>query len=418
MAEAEYQVVIQLLAAFAVGLLIGIERGWSERKENEGDRVAGLRTFSLIGLLGGVWAQLTSIIAPWVLAVAFIAVVAMIIVSHVIGSRETQDIGVTTEFAMMLTFSLGAWAAFGYYVYAFAATALVVTMLGIKPILHKWVSSIETNELYSGIKLLIISLVLLPLLPNEGYGPWNALNPHWIWWMVVLISGISFVGYFAIKYAGDKIGTVLTAFVGGLASSTAVTLSMAQFATKHKDKTLFMGGVVIASSIMFARVLIEVAIVNINLLQQLLLPILVMFTALLIGGSWLWFKQDAAGAEPEIEVKNPFNLPTALKFGALLGLILLLSAASKEWFGDGGVYILSLVSGLADVDAITLSLSRMALDELSGNVAATGIIIASATNTLVKGFLFGFVAGFKGSLKLLGLLLISVIPGLIIAFLI
>lgn len=418
MGEVNYEVVLQLLAAFAVGLLIGIERGWSGREEDEGDRVAGLRTFSLIGLLGGVWAQLASIIQPWILGVAFIAVVAMIIVSHIIGTRETQDIGVTTEFAMMLTFSLGAWAAFGYYIYAFSATALAVMMLGIKPILHKWVSNIKTEELYSGIKLLIISLVLLPLLPNQGYGPWDALNPHWIWWMVVLISGISFVGYFAIKYAGDKVGTMLTAFVGGLASSTAVTLSMAQFAVQHKHKTLFMGGVVIASSIMFVRVIIEVAVVNISLLQQLWLPIVVMFIGLLAGGSWLWFRKDSASSEPEIEVNNPFNLPTALKFGALLGVILLLSAATKEWFGDRGIYLLSLVSGLADVDAITLSLSRMALDDLNANVATMGIIIASATNTLVKGFLFAFIAGLKESLKLLGVLLASVLPGLIIALLI
>jgi len=415
MGDVNYEVILQLLAAFAVGLLIGIERGWSGREEDEGDRVAGLRTFSLIGLLGGVWAQLASIIEPWILGVAFFAVVAMIIASHVIGTKETQDIGVTTEFAMMLTFSLGAWAAFGYYVYAFAATALAVTMLGIKPILHQWVSSIKTEELYSGIKLLIISLVLLPLLPNQSYGPWDALNPYWIWWMVVLISGISFVGYFAIKYAGDKVGTILTAFVGGLASSTAVTLSMAQFAVQHKHKTLFMGGVVIASSIMFVRVLIEVAVVNMNLMAQLWLPILVMFIGLLAGGSWLWFSNESMGSEPEIEVKNPFNLPMALKFGALLGIILLLSAATKEWFGDEGIYILSLVSGLADVDAITLSLSRLALDDLSANVAVMGIIIASATNTLVKGFLFAFIAGIKPGMKLLVVLLVSVVPGLAIA---
>ena len=415
MTNIEYEVLVQILASLAVGLLIGIERGWSGRKEDEGDRVAGLRTFSLIGLLGGVWAQLSAIIEIWILVVAFAAVVAMIISSHVIGTRETEDIGVTTEFAMMLAFSLGAWAAFGYYIYAFSATAIVVTLLGIKPILHKWVSNLQTEEIYSGIKLLLISLVLLPLLPNQGYGPWQSLNPYWIWWMVVLISGISFIGYFAIKYAGNKIGTLLTAFTGGLASSTAVTLSMAQFAKQQKHKTLFMGGVVIASSIMFIRVLIEVAIVNISLMHQLWLPILVMFAGLLIGGIWLWFSDGDSESEPEIELKNPFNLPTALKFGALLGAVMLLAAAAKEWLGDQGIYLLSLVSGLADVDAITLSLARLVLDDLNASVASMGIIIASATNTLVKGFLFAFFVGIKQSLRLMGVLLAAVIPGLIIA---
>ena len=417
MAEFEYEVLIKIFASLAVGLLIGIERGWSEREEDEGDRIAGLRTFSLIGLLGGVWAQLAGIVEMWVLVVAFAAVVAMIITSHIIGTRETKDVGVTTEFAMMLTFSLGAWAAFGYYIYAFSATAIVVTLLGIKPILHKWVSNLETREIYSGIKLLLISLVLLPLLPDKGYGPWQSLNPYWIWWMVVLISGISFVGYFAIKYAGNKIGTLLTAITGGLASSTAVTLSMAQMAEQHKNKNLFMGGVVVASSIMFIRVLIEVAVVNKLLLDRLWLPISVMFIGLILGGSWLWFSNKDSDTGTEIELNNPFNLPTALKFGLLLGLILLLAAAAKEWFGDEGIYVLALVSGLVDVDAITLSLSRLAIDDLNENVAIIGIVLASAMNTIVKGLLFAFFIGIKTSLRLLFVLIISVIPGLIIAFL-
>lgn len=417
MAEFEYEVLIKIFASLAVGLLIGIERGWSEREEDEGDRIAGLRTFSLIGLLGGVWAQLAGIVEMWVLVVAFAAVVAMIITSHIIGTRETKDVGVTTEFAMMLTFSLGAWAAFGYFIYAFSATAIVVTLLGIKPILHKWVSNLETREIYSGIKLLLISLVLLPLLPDKGYGPWQSLNPYWIWWMVVLISGISFVGYFAIKYAGNKIGTLLTAITGGLASSTAVTLSMAQMAEQHKNKNLFMGGVVVASSIMFIRVLIEVAVVNKLLLDRLWLPISVMFIGLILGGSWLWFSNKDSDTGTEIELNNPFNLPTALKFGLLLGLILLLAAAAKEWFGDEGIYVLALVSGLVDVDAITLSLSRLAIDDLNENVAIIGIVLASAMNTIVKGLLFAFFIGIKTSLRLLFVLIISVIPGLIIAFL-
>ncbi|NGP76565.1 MgtC/SapB family protein [Balneolaceae bacterium YR4-1] len=413
----DYQVLLQILASLAVGLLIGIERGWSERKEDEGDRVAGLRTFSLIGLLGGVWAQLSEIVEAWVLVVAFLAVVALIVTSHIIGTRETEDVGITTEFAMMLTFSLGAWAAFGYYIYAFSTTAIVVALLGIKPILHRWVSNLRTEEIYSGIKLLLISLVLLPLLPDKGYGPWQSLNPYWIWWMVVLISGISFVGYFAIKYAGDKIGTLLTAITGGLASSTAVTLSMAQLAKQHKNKTLFMGGVVVASSIMFIRVFIEVAIVNRILLDRLWIPIAVMFVCLIAGGSWLWFRHTGSDTGTEIELKNPFNLPTALQFGLLLGLILLLSSAAKEWFGDQGIYVLSLVSGLIDVDAITLSLSRMAENDLGEDVAITGIVLASAMNTIVKGLLFSFVAGMRTGLRLLLVLVASVIPGLIIVFL-
>lgn len=413
----EFKIIVQVLAALAVGLLIGIERGWSGRKEDEGDRVAGLRTFSLIGLLGGIFAQLSMLMGDWVLGLGFAAVVAMVVASHIVGMRAKDDIGITTEFAMMLTFALGAWAALGFYIYAFATTAIVVALLGIKPVLHRWLQNIQTEEVYAGIKLLVISLVLLPLLPNQGYGPWNALNPYWIWWMVVLISGISFVGYFAIKYAGNRMGTLLTAITGGLASSTAVTLSMAQLAKPHVKKTLFMSGVIVAASIMFIRVLIEVAIVNAPLLNHVWLPISVMFVCLLLGGVWLWFGNKENQPDSEIQMNNPFKLSTALQFGALLGLILLLSEGSKQWFGDEGIYILAIVSGLVDVDAITLSLSRMSLGDLSYSVATAGIILSSAVNTIVKGFLFAFFVGFKNSLKLIAILVISVIPGLILAVL-
>lgn len=411
----EFTILLQVLAALAVGLLVGIERGWSGRKEDEGDRVAGLRTFSLIGLLGGVSAQLSDITGQWVLGAGFAAVVVMAVASHIVGMRAKNDIGITTEFAMILTFALGAWASLGFYIYAFATTAIVVALLGIKPVLHRWLQNIQTEEVYAGIKLLVISLVLLPLLPNQGYGPWNALNPYWIWWMVVLISGISFVGYFAIKYAGNRMGTLLTAITGGLASSTAVTLSMAQLAKPHVKKTLFMSGVIVAASIMFIRVLIEVAIVNAPLLNHVWLPISVMFLCMLLGGVWLWFGNKENQPDSEIEMNNPFKLSTALQFGALLGLILLLSEGSKQWFGDEGIYILAIVSGLVDVDAITLSLSRMSLGDLSYSVATAGIILSSAVNTIVKGFLFAFFVGFKNSLKLIAILVVSVIPGLILA---
>ncbi|TVR36951.1 MAG: MgtC/SapB family protein [Balneolaceae bacterium] len=414
----EIQIVIHLLAALAVGLLIGIERGWSGRQEEEGARVAGLRTFSLIGLLGGVFAEMSKQLGEWVLIAAFIAVAAMIIVGHIQESRRSGDIGTTTAFSMMLTFALAAWAAMGQYVYALGTTVVVVALLGMKPVLHRWISNIETEEIYAGIKLLIISVVLLPLLPNQGFGPWEALNPRWIWWMVVLICGISFVGYFAIKYSDNRMGTLVTSITGGLASSTAVTLSMADFARRFEIKTLFMGGVMVASSIMFIRILIEVAVVNPSLLHPLWIPLLLMFTGVLVGGFYLLRNRSEVPLDDELEIDNPFKITMALKFGLFLAVIKFLSAGMLEWFGEEGVYVLAVVSGLMDVDAITLSLSRLALTDLRDEVAVLGIILAAATNTVVKGLIFSFIVGFKKSLILIGLLTLSVIPGLIAAFLI
>jgi uncharacterized membrane protein (DUF4010 family) len=408
---------LKLLVALAIGLLVGIERGWSGRDEDDGDRVAGIRTFAIIGLLGGVWALLAELMGPWLLGISFLAVSALIITAHILDVKNNRDVGVTTAFSMMLTFALAAWAVMGWPVTALATAIVAVGLLGFKPVLHRWLRIIEKKELYAGIKLLVISVALLPFLPNRGYGPYDALNPYWIWWMVVLISGISFVGYFAIKFTDERKGTFLTAVTGGLASSTAVTFSLAQFARLSTDKLYFMGGIMIASSIMFVRVVIEVFVVNRSLLQYLWIPLGLMFVGIIVGGYWFLVKggEESGEKREKVELQNPFQLGLALRFGALLAVILLLSEGAKSWFGDEGIYLLSVASGLMDVDAITVSLSRMSQNELNAEVASMGIVLASATNTLVKGVIFAVIAGWKSSVRLFLFLAAAVAPGVMSA---
>lgn len=415
--ELSWNLIVPLATSLAIGLLIGIERGWSDRQEDEGARIAGIRTFSIIGLLGGVWAFLSREMSDWIIAVAFLSVSALVIVAHVLAVREDRDVGTTTAFAMMLTFALSALAVLGHEIAALSVTVITMALLGYKPMLHKWLRNVEQKEVYAGIKLLIITVVLFPLLPNQGYGPWDALNPYWIWWMVVLISGLSFLGYVAIKLAGNRLGILLTAIMGGLASSTAVTLSMAQFAVQSKKKSIFMAGVLFAGSIMFIRVLIEVSVVNAEVLSVIWIPITLMFAGMLVMGGWTLFAERNNKKESghPLNLTNPFQIGMALKFGLLLAVILILSEGVKEWYGDEGLYILSLASGLMDVDAITLTLSNMANNGTATDVAGTGIIIAAATNTLVKGFIFAFVVGPKASLRLLSYLLLALIPGLLFA---
>lgn len=408
----ELDIVWKLLSALGVGALIGIERGWFGRKEDEGDRVAGIRTFSLVGLFGGIWSVMIPHTGEWVLGVVFIAFTALVIASYIfeIKVQEKEDIGITTEVALLITFSLGAWAALGFQLEALGTAVAVMAILSIKPTLHTWLRKVEVEEIYAGIKLLIISLILLPLLPDKGYGPWETINPYWVWWMVVLISGLSFLGYLLVKYVGENRGTLITAVIGGMASSTAVTLSFAEFARQQKKMAIriFIAGVLVASAVMFIRVLTEVAIVNPNILNPLWVPILTMLLLTTVCVIWLWYRSDdeKEHEQPEIELSNPLGLSTALQFGALLAIILVLSAALKEWFGDQGIYLLALFSGLMDVDAITLSLSRMAQTEISQTVATMGIVIAVISNTLVKGGLFIFLAGFKKSHELLWMILI------------
>lgn len=419
----ELDIVWKLLSALGVGLLIGTERGWYGRKEDEGDRVAGIRTFSLVGLLGGICASLIPYAGEWILGVAFISFTALVIASYAfeIKMQGNDDIGITTEVALLLTFSLGAWAALGFQMEALGSAVVVIALLSLKPVLHEWLRKIDVEVIYAGIKLLIISVIMLPLLPNQGYGPWETLNPYWIWWMVVLISGLSFLGYILVKYAGEGKGTLLTAVIGGLASSTAVTVSLAQFAKQKAENTakIFIAGVLVASSVMFIRVVIEVAVVHPEMLHPLWIPLAVMLALSFICVFWLWKSSDKTkGSEnPSLDLGNPLQLPTALKFGALLAVILVLATALKEWFGDEGIYLLALLSGLMDVDAITLSLSEMAKTEITTAVATLGIVIAVISNTLVKAGLFIYLTGFKKSTELLWMILIISAGGIVSALL-
>jgi uncharacterized membrane protein (DUF4010 family) len=417
--DSTYSLLFNLFSALAIGLLIGIERGWNERGQSEGDRIAGIRTFSLIGLLGGITALISMETTPWFMIASFVSVSALIIVAHILDVRLDKDVGTTTAFTMMLTFILAAWAAYGYQIQAIAVAVFVIPILSYKPVLHSWLQNIKPRDFYSGITLLVISLVLLPLLPNKGYGPWNALNPYWTWWMVVLISAISFLGYLVIQIVGEKRGVMITAISGALVSSTAVTVSLSRFAKGHKDNSLFARGVLLAAAVMFIRVLVEVLVVYPGLLRILWLPLTIMFSGLICLFFYLWLQRNRGktAEHTEVELKNPLQLGLALQFGLLLAIVLLLSEAMQDWFGNTGVYALSIVSGLFDVDAITLSLSRSARQDLAVEVATTGIVLACLTNTLIKGLIFALITGFKNNFKLPLLMLAAMIPGLIVAFL-
>ncbi|MCF8090788.1 MAG: MgtC/SapB family protein [Desulfotignum sp.] len=415
--DSPYDLVITLVAALAIGMLIGIERGWNDREEREGDRIAGIRTFSLIGLLGGVCALVSRQITPWFIVAGFLGICALIIAAHILEVRANKDVGTTTAVTMMLTFVLAAWAAFGHPVPAMGVTVVVISLLGYKPVLHAWLRHITPKDFFSGVKLLIISLVLLPLLPNKGYGPWEALNPYWTWWMVVLISGISFLGYVVIQIAGEEKGVLVTAIGGALVSSTAVTFSLGRFAREQKNNIIFWAGVLLAAAIMFIRVIVEVMVVNPGLLDALWIPLSTMFAGLICALIFVWRRQDPkqTGTRRPIALKNPLQLGMALQFGLILAVVLLLSEAMKEWFGSSGIYALSVVSGLIDVDAIALSLSRSARQDLAPDVAVLGILLACLTNTLVKGVIFACVAGFKDHFKLPLIMLAAMVPGCLTA---
>jgi len=400
--------------ALSIGLLIGLERGWHEREAPEGRRIAGIRTFGLIGLLGGLWALLGQIFGPVVLGIAFVTLAALLITAHLQDVRIDNDVGTTTVVASLVTFTLGALAVQGETTVAATMAVITMTLLSLKPVLHQWLRNLEARDLEAGIKLLLISVVVLSVLPNKGFGPWHSLNPYEIWWLVVLIAGISFAGYVAIKLAGARGGILLTGFLGGLVSSTATTLNLVRLKPHGALVNVTAGGIVLATATMFPRMLVEVAVVNISLLPPLLAPMLTMMFVAGICSLWLGRKQSIQSpGDAALELKNPLALTMAIQFGLLLAVVMLAAEGVRAWLGEPGLFLLAGISGIADVDAITLSLARMGRGDIDQNVVTYAIVLAAFVNTFVKGLIVAILGGTRLSLRVIPIFLAVFISGVL-----
>ena len=319
---------------------------------------------------------------------AFATLAIVLISAYVMTQYRDQDpdVGITGIIAGLLTFAFGAMATLGHGPLAAAGAVVTTILLGIKPMLHAWVSRLQERELYAALKLLVISVVILPLLPNEGYGPWQALNPYRIWWMVVLITGISFVGYFAMKIVGKRRGILATGFFAGLASSTAVTVSFSRIARGGGGgaENVLAAGILVAGATMFPRVLVVSSIFSWPLATALLWPLLAMTVINYLAAALFWRWSRRSSNDEDISLNNPFELRPALIFAALLAGLMLLSRALAETYGDTGIYLLATASGLADVDAITLSLADIGGKDITIATAALAVLIAAFVNALVK----------------------------------
>ena len=349
---------------------------------------AGVRTFALLSLAGCTAAFVADLLAlPWAFIGIILPLGALVTAAYFItGSRG--NVGMTTEVAAIVTILAGALCFWDQIAVAVALGVIITALLSLKLELHGFAARIKREDIVATLKFAIITAIILPVLPNQSFGPppFDVLNPYKIWWMVVLISGISFLGYVLIKLVGSRQGIGLTGLLGGLASSTAVTLSLSQRSQKETQLGKpFALAILIAWTIMFGRVLMEVMVTNLTLLEVVWLPITVAGLAGLTYGAYLYFAprgSDAGG----VSVSNPFELGPAITFGLLYGLILLVARAAQLYFGETGVYVSSILSGLADVDAITLSMAELSNNgtvELS--TAARAIVLATMSNTVVKG---------------------------------
>ena len=411
----------RLVAALAVGLLIGLERGWHERDVQEGGRVAGLRTFALTGLLGGVLGHLLPVFGAWPLVGAEIGMALLLAVSYTRVAEQSGNLSATTAVAMLLTLVLGAFAAHGDVALALAAAVVAAVLLNLKPTLHSWLRLIQSSELSASLQLLVLSVVILPYLPDAGMGPYEALNPYKLWWAVILIAGLSLTGHFAMRLSGPQRGILWTGLLGGLASSTAATLALGRFAREQPSmQRACVSGMLAACGVMFLRIAVLLVVISPQLAFTLGAASVLAGLVLLGMALWQW-RQVHGEADPSgalqggsVKAMSPFNLGTALAFGSYLAAIAVLVPAAKAWLGAGGIYMLSAVSGLADVDAIVISLAHM--NHAGGMAtAATGwaIGLASLTNIASKVVIAWTTAASRVGLSVaLGNVLACVVGGL------
>lgn len=407
------ELALNLATALAAGLLIGAERGWRARDADDTHLVAGIRTFGLVGLLGGLAALLGTHlgVAAWI---AIAVLVGLHALAGYIGEvRRSGDLGLTSEIALLVTFLLGSLAMAGERSLAAGGAVAVALLLSLKEPLHSGLRRLSEAELSGALKLLFISLVLLPVLPNQGYGPWQAFNPYAVWWMVVLIAAIGFAAYVAIRVIGTRHGLLVTALLGGVVSSTAMTMTLSRLHDGRQLRALLACALLATSALMFPRVLLEVGLINRALLPQLLPP-LGLAGLVYAGGALVFYRIAGSELQQTIEppLKNPFELAPALRFAALLALILLLIEAAREWFGHAGVWGVAILSGLSDVDAITLSLARSAKGDMAAELAVQGIYLAALSNSLVKAGLIALIGGRELALRTLPVMGLGLLLGL------
>ncbi|HEV2574232.1 MAG TPA: DUF4010 domain-containing protein [Beijerinckiaceae bacterium] len=388
------EILSRLAVSLAIGLLIGLERGWRSREEQDHQRAAGLRTFALSGLLGGVTGVLSQQVGPALVGFVFVAYALAFTAFHWLEAKAEHNMSVTAVVAGMITFLLGTMAVTGEERIAIAGAVAMAILLALREQLHRWVASLTWPEIRSVLVLATMSFLLLPLLPNRPVDPWNAINPYELWLLAILIATISFAGYIAVKVVGDRLGIVMTAVAGGLASSTATTLTFAQMNRDHPEASRLLGaGILIAGVIMVARVAIVAVAINNTLLKGLAPPLIAGGVILCLGAAILLARRDESTQKPNLEIANPLALGTTLKLVLFIAVVMLAAEVLRDYFGGIGVILLAFLSGIADVDAITLSMAKLGGKDIALTTASLAILVAVATNTLSKAALTAWTGG-------------------------
>jgi len=398
--------------ALTLGLLVGLQREWDKHP------LAGIRTFTLITLLGAVSTLLAREFGGWVVAAAVISLAGLLITGNWMHENGDEDApaGQTTETAALVMFFVGAMLVAGYTLPAVVLGGTTAILLHLKERMEAFVGALSVTDVRAIFQFVLIALVILPLLPNQTFGPYAVLNPFKIWLMVVLIVGISLCAYVAYRIVGVRAGSILGGILGGMISSTATTVSYAR-QTAEDPKALGTASlvIVIASTVVLIRVAIEIAAVARGLLGSLVPPFAIVFVLMAAISIGLYYRLQQ-GNTHAVEHSNPSQLKPAIVFGGLYALVLLLVAFVKDHFGDSALYAAAFISGLTDVDALTLSVAELHNQgRVSDSIAWRAIMIATLSNLLFKAGvagvlggrrLFGVVATAFGSAIAAGILLV------------
>ena len=388
--------------ALGIGLLVGMER------ERRPDSAAGLRTFALVSMLGCLCALLGEKAGgPWMLAAGLLVISLAMVASNFSARQEEQYRGFTSEAAIIVTYGLGAAVWYGYATLAVMLGITTTILLYFKAELRNLSERLTTRDINSILQFAVLSLVILPILPNQDFGPYNAINPRQVWWMVVLISGLALAGYMALRIIGAHHGAAVLGIFGGLASSTATTMMFSRHAATHGDLVRVSAIVILIANVM---VMIRLGLVAAVVAPHLVTPVAIVFACGIVPGVAIalygWRMLGADGELPMPEVKNPTELRIALSFGLLYALVLLASAWLQDIAGDKGLFIVALASGLTDADASVLSTLRLFnLETIPGHQAVIAVTLALMANLLFK---IGLVLSIGG-----GKLARHALPGLL-----
>lgn len=379
-----------LFARFGLAILLGFLIGLERERDNP-DRFAGMRTFSLISLTGATLALVSEQFANiWLFVAGFVVVAAYSLASYILNFPSGRT-GITTEIVFVLALLLGALAYWDQQTLAAAVTIVVIFVLSFKPTLQRFLKNVDRQDIVAGLQFAIVWVVVLPLLPNRTYDPFDALNPREIWIMVVLVTALNLLGYVLSQVVGVQKSIRLSGVLGGVISSTATTFNFARRSRNDEEKEhhqAFALAIAIASTGMFIRLLILIAIFNVALSVALVPPLLIGAVVLGLADLVMWRSIGDENSEGRInrkETRSPFALRPALQFGVLFAVILLVSAVAQEFLGDVGVYLSSIVGGVAGMDAVALSMAKLSGGPVSQSVAVRSVALGVASNMVFKG---------------------------------